>query len=118
MDSTHQVRLCQCNLNLRTTPAKLLVQELIAVTGLGMGQTRTIDEIKAAETNGQQGLGEMPKQSTGVEPVTLRSTNSASTLKASRNCWSSYLNSNPAIKKWSESNPAQAEQNKKRFGDC
>jgi hypothetical protein len=99
-------------------PAKLLAQELIAVTGLGMGQTRTIEEIKAAESNGQQGLGEMPKQSTGLEPATLRQSNSSSTVNASKNCWSSYLNNNPAIKKWAESNPAQAEQNKKRFADC
>jgi len=99
-------------------PAKLLMQEMIAVTGLGMGQTRTIDEIKAAETSGHQGLGEMPKQSTGLGPATLRPSNSSSTVKASRNCWSSYLNNNPAIKKWSESNPAQADYYKKSFDDC
>lgn len=99
-------------------PAKLLMQEMVAVTGLGMGQSRTIDEIKAAESSDQQGLGEMPKQSTGLEPATLRPANTSSTAKASKNCWSTYLNNNPAIKKWSESNPTQAEQNKKRFDDC
>ena len=42
-------------------PAKLLMQEMVAVTGLSMGQSRTIDEIKAAEGSDQQGLDEMPK---------------------------------------------------------
>jgi hypothetical protein len=99
-------------------PAKLLVQEMVAVTGLGMGQSRTIDEIKAAENSDQQGLGEMPKQSTGLESGTLKPANTSSPAKASKNCWSSYLNNNPAMKKWSESNPTLAEQNKKRFDDC
>jgi hypothetical protein len=31
-------------------PAKLLMQELTALTGLGMGQTRTVEEIKSAES--------------------------------------------------------------------
>jgi len=99
-------------------PAKLLMQEMVAITGLGMGQTRTIDEIKAAERSEQQSLGEMPRQFTGLEPTTLGSANTFSTANASKNCWSTYLKNNPAMKKWSKSNPTQAEQNKKRFDNC
>ena len=34
---------------------------------------------------------------------------------AQKNCWSTYLEKNPAMQKWAIANPAQAEQNKKRF---
>ena len=34
------------------------------------------------------------------------------------NCWSTYLNNNPAMKIWAEANPGPAAQNKKRFDDC
>jgi hypothetical protein len=42
-------------------PVKSLVNELAAVTGLGMGQTRTIEEIKAAEGAAPPALGPMEK---------------------------------------------------------
>jgi hypothetical protein len=93
-------------------PAKMLMQEMVAVTGLGMGQTRTVDEIKAAENNSPQSPGEMPRQTTGLQPATL------SPVNTPKNCWSTYLNNNPAMKRWADSNPTQAEQNKKRFDDC
>ena len=44
-------------------PAKLLMQEMLAVTRLGMGQTRTLDEIKASESVSHKGPGKMPTQS-------------------------------------------------------
>ena len=34
------------------------------------------------------------------------------------NCWSKYLNKNPAMKQWADANPAMAAQNQKRFDDC
>ena len=34
------------------------------------------------------------------------------------NCWSAYLENNPAMQQWAEANPAMAAQNKKRFDDC
>lgn len=99
-------------------PAKQLMQEMVAVTGLGMGQTRTADEIKAAESGAQQGPGAMPQQSSGLQPTSIGATPSQAPQQVKKNCWSTYLDSNPAMKKWAESNPAQAEQNKKRFADC
>ena len=38
-------------------PVRLMAQELMAYTGLGMGQTRTIEEIKAAESGRPLTLG-------------------------------------------------------------
>jgi hypothetical protein len=99
-------------------PAKLLMQELVAVTGLGMGQTRTAVEIKAAESGVPETLGEMPQQSSGLGPSGIGSPSARANATKSKNCWSSYLESNPSMKQWAEKNPAQAAQNKKRFEDC
>lgn len=38
--------------------------------------------------------------------------------KPSLNCWTTYLDDNPAMKTWAEANPDAAAQNKKRFDDC
>ena len=38
--------------------------------------------------------------------------------KETKNCWSTYLDNNPAMKIWAEANPGPAAQNKKRFDDC
>lgn len=100
-------------------PAKRLTQELFAVTGLGMNQTRTLEEIKEAEaqlaSTEADALGPMPGRASKPQLGPLASTKAQ---PVSRDCWSTYLNSNPAMKKWSEANPAMAEQNKKRFDDC
>jgi hypothetical protein len=40
-------------------PVKRLVNEMAAITGLGMGQTRTVEEIKAAERGMQASPGPM-----------------------------------------------------------
>jgi hypothetical protein len=101
-------------------PAKQIMQELAAVSGLGMGQTRTAEEIKISESGSQQGPGAMPQQASVIGPMQQSSStlSTASTQPTSKNCWSAYLDSNPAMKKWAENNPAQAQQNKKRFEDC
>jgi hypothetical protein len=95
-------------------PAKLLMQEMVAVTGLGMGQTRTAEEIKAAESRSQDGPGVMKAQ-----PASIGQLNPATpSPAASKNCWSTYLQNNPAMAQWANANPAQAAQNKRRFDDC
>jgi hypothetical protein len=99
-------------------PVRQLVQEMVAVTGLGMGQTRTVEEIKTYESGAQEGLGEMRKLPTGLEPVRLQPKRSSTAANSGKNCWSTYLSNNPAMMKWAASNPTQAAQNKKRFDDC
>lgn len=100
-------------------PAKRMAQELFSVTGLGMNQTRTIEDIKAAEANvialPKEALGPMPGR---VSEPKLGPLASNTQKAASRNCWSIYLRNNPAMKKWAEVNQPMAEQNKKRFDDC
>lgn len=100
-------------------PVKSLVQEMVLVTGLGMGQTRTVEEIKAAESGVQEGPGAMPVQ---VNPLSTDAPGlggvGSGKGQSAKNCWSTYLDKNPAMKTWADSNPAQAEQNKRRFDDC
>jgi hypothetical protein len=98
-------------------PVKVLMQELVAVTGLGMGQTRTAEEIKAAESGTAETLGPMPKQPNNLGQSGLGSLAPDQTGKG-KNCWSTYLENNPAMKQWAALNPAQAAQNKKKFADC
>jgi hypothetical protein len=99
-------------------PARLLTQEMMAVTGLGMGQSRTAEDIMAAESSTQTSPGVMPTQSPGRLAPMGQPGRLLTTSATGKNCWSTYLQNNPAMKKWSESNPTQAEQNKKRFDDC
>jgi hypothetical protein len=52
-------------------PVRLMMQELMAYTGLGMGQTRTIEEIKAAENGRPLTLGStiQTEESLGPKPT-------------------------------------------------
>ena len=96
-------------------PAKQLMGELTAFTGLGMGQTRTAEEILAAESGAEatlQSLGKS-KEATILGPKALNTA-----TEAKRNCWSAYINKNPEMLNWANTNPLQATQNKKRFDDC
>lgn len=96
-------------------PAKQMMSELTTFTGLGMGQTRTVQEIVAAESGVQETLSSLagspsiselgPKKPAGAPPV-------------AKNCWSTYLDKNPAMHAWAEANPAQAAQNKKNYDEC
>jgi hypothetical protein len=100
-------------------PAKLMMQEIVAVTGLGMGPTKTAQEIKASESGTSEALGPMSQLPNTLGSSSLGSlSTSASRTEKSKNCWSTYLQKNPAMKQWAEKNPIQAAQNKKKFGDC
>ena len=82
-----------------------------------MGQTRTAQEIMAAEVNtgGKVSTGTLQGDAQ-VQQTNLGETKISSSSGA--NCWSKYLNENPAMKQWAEANPAMAVQNQKRFDDC
>lgn len=97
-------------------PAKLLMSELTAFTGLGMGQTRTAEEILATEKGEESTLQTLGKSKKAQILGSMGSKKKTEVPK--QNCWSTYLETNPAMQKWAEANLAQAEQNKKRFNDC
>ena len=98
-------------------PVKQLSSELESLTGLAMGQTRTIQEILAKEQGQEQSLPSLVKKdSLPVHGKVQQQT--ASTSQPSKNCWSTYLTTHPAMQVWAEANPTQAIQNKKKFDDC
>ena len=85
------------------------------VTQLGMGQTRSASEIMNSEVTNSSGIstgtleGDAAQQSIG---------NEAKSKEVRANCWSTYLDNNPAMKEWAEANPGMAKQNQRRFDDC
>ena len=98
-------------------PVKQLSSELESLTGLAMGQTRTIQEILAKEQGQEQRLPSLVnKDSAPVLGKVQQPT--ASTSQPPKNCWSTYLTTHPAMQVWAEANPTQAKQNKKKFDDC
>ena len=99
-------------------PAKRFVIEMQQVTQLGMGQTRTAKEIMAAESNASTVSTGTLEGDAQLQEANLNNGNADLTSKANTNCWSKYLDQNPAMKDWAEANPGMAEQNKKRFDDC
>jgi hypothetical protein len=77
------------------------------------------EDIIVAEQNAVSGPGVMQSQSPGrLSPSLTSAPLPVAAAADTRHCWSTYLNRNPAMKKWAESNPAQAAQNKRRFDDC
>lgn len=99
-------------------PAKRFVNEMQQVTQLGMGQTRTAKEIMATEASESSISTGTLEGDAQLQESNINNANLNSATKPNTNCWSTYLEQNPAMKKWSEANPEMAEQNKKRFDDC
>lgn len=96
-------------------PAKLLMQEMAAVTGLGMGQTRTAEDIIVAEQNAVSGPGVMQSQSPGrLSPSLTSASLPVAAAADTRHCWSTYLNRNPAMK--NGPNPIQLKRRKIKNG--
>lgn len=101
-------------------PAKRFVNEMRQVTQLGMGQTRSAKEIMAAESSASSvSTGTLEGDAQLQEPgLNNNNADLTSNTNANANCWSTYLDQNPAMKNWAEANPGMAAQNKKRFDDC
>lgn len=110
-------------------PAKDFMNELQMVTQLGSGQTRTATEIMTAEASGSSGFSdttlqasfEKEKNSINASPGPLQNASTAlinDSKQGPSNCWSTYLQKNPAMAEWAKKNPSQAAQNKSRFEDC
>ena len=111
---------------LNSKPAKQFAQEMVSVTGLGIGQSRTAFEIKELEKRiAVEGIGAMSsprpytleedyardprsQSSKGLHPVAYKS----------RKCWSHYLSANPGLQKWSVANPTASTKLRNKYGDC
>ena len=104
-------------------PAKNITEEIMRISGLAMGRQRSIEEIQAIES-GESPLNAM---SGTVEPA-LSSMSKASLAGGigDNNCgrvlqdydcnYSAYLDANPSVKAWAESNPELAAQERARLG--
>ena len=99
-------------------PAKQLAARLPGVTGLAVNQTRTIEEIVAYE-KGERPAAVLGRVATaGIGAIGGPSLPASMVATKPSNCWSNYLDNNPAMKIWADANPGPAAQNKKRFDDC
>ncbi|WP_250398638.1 hypothetical protein [Synechococcus sp. MU1648] len=99
-------------------PAKRFINEMQQVTQLGMGQTRTAKEIMAAESSASTLSTGTLEGDAQLQESGLNSKTTDLAPSSNSNCWSKYLENNPAMKEWAEANPGMAAQNKKRFDDC
>ena len=99
-------------------PAKRFINEMQQVTQLGMGQTRSAKEILAAESEASALSTGTLEGDAQLQESNLNNNKADLTASSNANCWSNYLDQNPAMKEWAEANPGMAAQNKKRFDDC
>ena len=95
-------------------PARAIVQQLQVVTGLGMHQVRSKQQILDNLANGGDNLN------ISVEARSIAQVNSnlfAKPVKP-KNCWSAYLKARPDMKAWADANPAAAAKTKAKYDDC
>jgi len=91
-------------------PAKKFMNELLVVTGLGMGQTRSAAQIRAIESGEAVELGSMDK----INSLYPKRINKCALVLQEYDCsYDRYLDANPTIEKWAEANPELA--NKERI---
>ena len=90
-------------------PAKRLRAQLPILTGLSMGEERSIEEIESSFS------GEAKMQQQDGLPVKLGQSKSAR-AKNKSNCWNEYLKGNPAMSVWAEANPELAEKQRLKSG--
>ena len=105
-----------------STPAKRFVQEMVEITGLGMGQVRTATDIKALERRvAIQGISAIKLPALSLDQEYAKEKGNASAINASESvseCWSVYIARRPDLELWASNNPKQAEAVKSKYGDC
>ena len=80
-------------------PAKRFINEMQQVTQLGMGQTRSAKEILAAESEASALSTGTLEGDAQLQEQNLNN-NADLTASSNANCWSNYLDQNPAMKEW------------------
>ena len=114
---------------LNKKPAARVMQELPAVAGLGMGEMRSIEEIKAGDLRAVSAgtgraqlpgsIGQMPIRSGSsvVLPDSLGTPKTQVSVASGKKCWSEFIKK-PGMKAWADANPVIAEKKKESYGDC
>ena len=118
---------------LNKKPAGRMMQELPAVSGLGMGEMRSVEQIKEGDARAAAtgtGRPQLPANIGSMNLATARnsalpaSLNDSPTTQVSiavqpytDKCWSKFLE-RPGISTWIKANPNAAERLKKKYADC
>jgi hypothetical protein len=116
---------------LNKKPAGRMMQELPAVSGLGMGEMRSVEQIKEGDARAAAtgtGRPQLPANIGSVNSSTPRNSSLPMSLNdspgaqaaantKSNNCWSAYKEK-PGINTWIKSNPAAAVKLKAKYAEC
>jgi hypothetical protein len=104
------------------TPAKRFVQEMVEITGLGMGQVRTATDIKALERRvASHGISAIKLSGPTLDQEYANEKGNSSAINVFESvseCWSVYITGRPDIELWASANPKQAEEVRSKYGDC
>ena len=104
------------------TPAKRFVQEMVEITGLGMGQVRTATDIKALERRvASHGISAIKLPALSLDQEYAKEKGNSAAINASESgseCWSVYITRRPDVELWASANPKQAEEVRSKYGDC
>ena len=108
---------------LNSKPANAFVQEMLVVTGLGMGQTRTATQIKELEKRiAEERVGSVRNLRKNTLNEDYRAEGGIdqgdSLGTASRTCWSEYLRRNPQIVDWVNAHKEAASKVKAKYRNC
>lgn len=96
-------------------PAKSMTEELYRISGLPMGRQRSIAEIKSIES-GESPLNAMVGAAEPALANVKKSSNCGRVLMEFDCNYSSYLDANPSVKAWADSNPELAAKERARLG--
>jgi len=118
---------------LNKKPAGRVMQELPAIAGLGMGEMRSVEQIKEGDARAAAtgtGRPQLPGNIGSVNsataknsalPASLNDSPSTQTTTAvqpnTNNCWSKFTEK-PGMSNWIKTNPNAAERLKKKYADC
>jgi hypothetical protein len=115
---------------LNKKPAKKMLQELPVMSGLGMGEMRSIEAIRAGDSRAADygtGKPQLPetienassKPKSASLPETLgESLSTMQPVKAEgAKCWSDYLKLS-GMNEWAKANSAAAQRLKNKYSDC
>ena len=104
------------------TPAKRFVQEMVEITGLGMGQVRTATDIKALERRvASHGISAIKLPALSLDQEYAKEKGNSSAINVSERaseCWSVYIARRPDVELWASANPKQAQEVRSKYGDC
>lgn len=103
-------------------PVGRLMQEIPALTGLAMGEIRSLEEIKKNIDRGSRESlpGDINSEIGGSTSTTLPDSLDMNEVitKDESMCWSVYEKENPGMAAWAEANPTLSEDTRAKYDEC